>query len=103
MRRGGERHRLRAGSARLEALTAALVQNSDEVDQDVRGIAVAAQVPRPDGAHWPARRQIWQTRPRLQMPGKVRPAHRHADAVAALGKRAHHVAAEKPESGPRTR
>ena len=32
---------------------------------------------------------------RLQVAGEVRPAHRDADAVAALGQRPHHVAAEE--------
>ena len=32
---------------------------------------------------------------RLQMAGKIGPAHRYPDKVVALGQRAHHVAAEK--------
>ena len=32
---------------------------------------------------------------RLQVAGEIGPAHRDADAVAALGQRAHHMAAEK--------
>ncbi len=32
---------------------------------------------------------------RLQVAGEVRPAHRDADAVAALAQRAHHMAAEE--------
>ena len=32
---------------------------------------------------------------RLQMAGELRPAHRDADAVAALGERPHHMAAEE--------
>ena len=38
---------------------------------------------------------------RLQVAGELRPAHRHADAVAALGQRAHHVAAEEAGAADR--
>ena len=92
---GGERHRLGAfGLHRVEALAAALEQNADQVDDDI-GVAhrrrdrlrVAQiglhRVDLPDPAHRP------------QKAGKLRPAHRDADAVAPPRQRPHHMAAEE--------
>ena len=90
-----ERHRLRAKRVhRLEPLPAALEQDADEVDHEV-GVAHGrldrsrvAQI----GLH---RMDLADPAERLQMARQVRPAHRDANAIAALGERAHHMAAEK--------
>ena len=92
---GGERHRLGAlGLHRVETLPAALEQDADQVDDDV-GVAHRRRdrlriaqiglhrVDLPDPAHRP------------QIAGKLRPAHRDADAVLPLRQRPHHVAAEE--------
>ncbi len=82
------------GHHRIEALAAVLEQDADQIDDDIgvvhrrrdriritqiglHGVDLA------DAAH------------RLQMEGEIGAAHRDADAVAAVGERAHHVAAEK--------
>src|SRR5205085_8460349 len=41
---------------------------------------------------------LTDTAERLQVAGKLRSAHRDADAIAEPGKRAHHVSAEKSRS-----
>src|SRR5436305_1738526 len=82
------------GLHRLEALLAALVQDADEVDRHVRAFKRAldrgriAQV-RLYGVDLP------HAPHRLQMPGKVRPAHRVADAIALARERTHQVAADE--------
>ena len=94
-RGGGQRHLL--GAERLhgvEALPAALEQDADQVDHARRR---RAPRPRPSriaqvGLH---RMDLADPAERLQVAGEVGPAHRDADAVAALGQRAHHVAAEE--------
>ena len=80
----------------IEALAAALEQYADQIDDDV-GVARRrryrlrkAQI----GLH---RVDLADPAERLQMTGKLRPAHRDADAVMPVGKRAHHMTAE--ESG----
>ena len=95
MGRRRQRHRLGAGGLhRVEALPAALEQDADQVDHDV-GVARGrldragiAQI----GLHGV---DLADPAERLQMAGEIGPAHRDADAVAALGQRAHHVAAEE--------
>ena len=44
---------------------------------------------------WPAPLDLADPAERLQMAGEIRPAHRDADPVTALGQRPHHVAAEE--------
>ena len=95
MRGGRLRDRLGAGALhRVEALAAALGQDADQIDDDVgvarRGLdrAGMAQV----GLHGV---DLPDPAERLQMAGELRPAHRDADAVMALGERADHVAAEE--------
>ena len=94
---GGGRKRDRLGAERLhrvEALAAALEQDADQVDHHVgvahrrRDRGRIAQV----GLHG---MDLADPAERLQMAGEIRPAHRDADAVAALGQRAHHMAAEE--------
>ena len=79
---------------RVETLASALEQDADQIDQHL-GVARrgfhrggVAQI----GLH---RVDLADAAERLQMEGEVGPAHRHPDAVVALGQRAHHVAAEK--------
>ena len=94
---GRRRQRDRLGAERLhgvEALAAALEQDADEIDHHV-GVARGrldrsriAQV----GLH---RVDLADPAERLQVAGEIGPAHRDPDAVAALGERAHHVAAEE--------
>src|SRR5690348_4280868 len=78
----------------VETLSSALEQDADQIDQHVR---VACRHLNGSGvAYIDLHRMDLPDAPeRLQVPGKLRPAHRHADAVAAAGERAHHVAAEK--------
>ena len=92
---GGQRHLL--GAERLhgvEALPAALVQDADQVDDDV-GVAHRrfdrTGVPHV-GLH---RMDLADPAERLQVSGEVRPAHRDADAVVALGQRPDQMAAEE--------
>ena len=94
---GRRRQRHRFGAERLhrvEALAPPLEQDADQVDQHVgaarRGLdrARIAQV----RLH---RVDLADPAERLQMAGEFRPAHRDADAVAALAERADHVAAEE--------
>ena len=93
--RGRQRHRLGAdGLHRVEALAPALEQDADQVDHHV-GVARGrldrggiAQV----GLHGV---DLADPAERLQVAGELGPAHRDADAVAALGERAHHMAAEE--------
>ena len=95
MGRGGERHLL--GAERLhgvEALPAALEQDADQVDDDVgvaHGRLDRAGVPHV-GLHG---MDLPDPAERLQVAGEIRPAHRDADAVVALGQRPHQVAAEE--------
>ena len=89
------RHRLRARRHDgVEALRAALEQNADQIDRDI-GIAHRrrdririAQI----GLY---RMDLADPAHRPQKAGKLRAAHRDADAVAAVGERTHHMAAEK--------
>ena len=82
------------GMHRLETLAAALEQNSDQIDEYLRiaggrlDRSGVAQI----GLH---SMDLPDATERLQMSGKFGPAHRHPDAIVALGQRAHHVAAEK--------
>ena len=75
-------------------LASALEQDADKIDHHVgaarRGLdrSRVAQV----GLH---RVDLADPAERLQVAGEFRPAHRDADAVAALAQRAHDVAAEK--------
>ncbi len=79
---------------RVELLPSAFGEDADQIDQHVgvarRGLdrRRVAQI----GLH---RVDLPDPAERLQMPGKLGPAHRHPDAVAAAGQRPHHVAAEK--------
>ena len=94
---GSRRQRDRLGAKRLhgiEALASALEQDADQVDHHV-GVARGrldrsriAQI----GLH---RVDLADAAERLQKAGKLGPAHRDPDTVAALGERAHHVAAEE--------
>ncbi len=94
---GGRRQRHRLGAERLhrvEALPAALEQDADQVDHHV-GVAHGrldrggiAQV----GLHG---MDLADPAERLQVAGELGAADRDADAVAELGERAHHVAAEE--------
>ncbi len=92
---GGERHRLGAeGVHRIEFLPTALEQNPDQIDHNI-GVARrrldrcrVAQI----GLH---RMDLADLSQRLQVAGELGPAHRDADAIAALGKRAHHMPAEE--------
>ena len=92
---GGERDLL--GAERLhgvETLPSALEQDADQVDDDVgvaHGRFDGTGVPHIglDGVDLPDPAE------RLQVPGEVRPAHRDADAVVALGQRPDQVAAEE--------
>ena len=92
---GGERHLL--GAERLhgvEALPAALEQDADQIDDDV-GVAHGG-LDRAGVAHVGLHRMdLADPAERLQMAGEVRPAHRDADAVVALGQRPHQMAAEE--------
>jgi hypothetical protein len=92
---GRQRHRLGPeGVHRVEALPSGLVQNADQIDDNVgvarRGLdrARIAQVggDRVDLADAPER---------LQMAGKVGPAHRHPYPVAASAECPDHMAAEE--------
>ena len=92
---GGKRHRLGASRHHgVETLVAPLEQETDQIDH---GIGVAhgglyqirvAQI----GLH---RMDLADPAHRPQMAAQLRAAHRGADAVAAVGQRPHHVAAEK--------
>ena len=91
----GQRHRLGAiGMDGVEALPAALKQMPTRLITTSASRAAAstesgiAQI----GLHGV---DLADPAKRLQMPGQLGPAHRYADAVAALGQRAHHMAAEK--------
>ena len=90
-----ERDRLGAeGLHRVEALPAALEQDADQVDHDVgvaRGGLDRARIAQV-GLH---RVDLADPAERLQVAGEFRPADRDADAVAALGQRAHDMAAEE--------
>ena len=92
---GGQRHLL--GAERLhgvEALPAALEQDADQVDDDV-GVA-HRRLDRAGVAHVGLHRMdLADPAERLQMAGEVRPAHRDADAVVALGQRPDQMAAEE--------
>ena len=92
---GRQRHRFGARCLDgIETLRAALEQDADQIDRDV-GVAQRHRnrlreaqvglngVDLAHPAHGP------------QEAAKLRPAHGHADAVAAVGERAHHVAAQK--------
>ncbi len=91
----GQRHLLGAGPVHeIKALAAALEQNADQVDDHV-GIARrrldrsgVAQI----GLHSV---DLPNPAERLQVSGELGAAHRGADAVVALGQRAHHMAAEE--------
>ncbi len=90
-----QRHRLGAeGLHGVEFLPAPLEQDADQIDHHV-GVA-GGRVDRfgvtQVGLH---RVDLADPPDRLQEARKFRPAARHADAVAALGQRAHHVPAEK--------
>ena len=92
---GGERGAFRAaGMHDVETLRAALIQDADEVDDDARSAhrgfdrARIAHI----GLHG---MDLADAAERLQEIGQFGPAHRNADAVAALGQRAHDMAAEK--------
>ena len=90
-----QRHLLGAVSVHgVETLASALEQDADQIDQHVR--VARRRLDRSGVAHIGLHRMDLPDAPeRLQVPGELRPAHRHADAVAAAGERAHHVAAEK--------
>ena len=84
---GGERNLLGAERLHgLETLPPALEQDAHQVDDDV-GVAHRrldrAGVPH-IGLHG---MDLPDAAERLQVPGKVRPAHRDADAVVAFGQR----------------
>ena len=91
------RQRAGLGTERLhgvEPLAAALEQDADEIDHRIgiahRGVnrARMAQV----GLH---RMDLADPAGRLQVDGEVRPSYRDPDAVAALGQRTHHMAAQE--------
>ncbi len=80
----------------VEALPAALIEDAGQVDGRVGALErlpdlvavtdiAAHQLDLSDTSH--GRQEI----------GARRPAHRHADAIAGLGQRAHDIAAQKPE------
>ena len=91
-----QRHLL--GAERLhgvEALPPALEQDADQIDDDV-GVAHGG-LDRAGVAHVGLHRMdLADPAERLQMAGEIGPAHRHADAVVALGQRPDHMAAEEP-------
>ena len=78
----------------IEALPATLEQDADQVDQHM-GVA------RRRFHRWRVAQiglygvDLADAAKRLQMIGKLGPAHRHADAVALPGKQAHQMAAEE--------
>ena len=79
---------------RIETLASALEQDADQIDQD---LGVARR-----GFHRGGMAQIGlhgmdlaDAAERLQVEGEVGAAHRHPDAIVALGQGAHNVAAEK--------
>ena len=93
--RGRKRRRLRAERLhRVEALPPALVQNPDQIDHDI-GVA-RGRFDRAAVAHIGLHRVDLPDPPeRLQMAGEFGPTHGDANPVAALGQRAHQMAAEK--------
>ena len=81
----------------LEALAAGLEQDADEVDHHVAAAHGGGH--RRPVAHIGLHRMNLADPPeRLQMAGKIGPAHRDPDAVFAFRQRAHDMAAEK--AGP---
>src|SRR5262249_19779036 len=76
------------------ALPAALEQDADEVDDDV-----GAACRRLNGSRIAQVRlhgvDLTDAAERLEMEGQIGPAHRHANAVAALAQNAHNMAAEE--------
>ena len=79
---------------RIETLAAALEQDADQIDQHI-GVARRG-LDRSGIAHIGLHGvDLADAAERLQVAGEFGPAHRDADAVVALGQRAHHVAAEK--------
>ena len=78
----------------IEALTAPFEQYADQIDDHV-GVA-HRRLDRLRKAHIGLNRMdLPDPAERLQMAGQIRAAHGDADAVAAVGKRADHVAAEE--------
>ena len=92
---GSASHRFRALRLHgVEALAASFEQDADQVDDDI-GVA-RRRLDRLRKAQIRLHRfYLPDPSERLQMAGQLRPAHRDADAVLAVGERAHHVAAEK--------
>ena len=91
-----QRHLLGAiGVDGVETLLAALEQEADQIDQHV-GVARRRFYRRPVAEIGLHRMDLADAAERLQMAGKIGPAHRHPDQVAAAGQRPHDVAAEKP-------
>ena len=92
---GRERYLLGAKAVdRIEALTAAFLEQADEIDQHMgaaRGRVDRGRVAQ-IGLH---RVNLADTAERLQVEGQIGPAHGHSDAVIALGQRAHDVPAEE--------
>ena len=91
-RRGDKRRALRLDG--VEGLLAALMQDADEIDHVVGALGRMLDGFRVtqvclDGVDLPDRAK------RVEMAGKLRPPHRDEHPVATLGKRAHHIAAEK--------
>ena len=84
------------GLHRVKRLRAALGQDADQVDRDLRiahrrldGGRIA-QI----GLHGV---DLADPAERLQVPGQFRPPHRHPDPVVALGQRPHHVSPRNPD------
>ena len=92
--RGQRRALGAAGMHHVEALRAAFIEDGDQIDDDARSAhrgfdrARIAHI----GLHG---MDLPDAAERLQEIGKLGPAHGDADAVAALGERAHDMAAEE--------